>query len=161
MAFKYAITTWPTAGVSKLLATNGGAHILNVKATDDIWNGAIVGVGAYKDFEYYEEAAPTTFTATIVDKAANGNWYVQVESAENAFLVYNPPVVEAEWTKKFSKEENFYIAKGEIMRCHELKKYDIFELSANGFGGSTAPAKGDTISVVTGKKPVNVAKSTS
>lgn len=159
MSFKYSVEKFPMAGVSRMLATYGGAHILSVVLDEEeiLWNGAIIGVGDYAGFENYEEDVPTAFTGKIIDKAANGNWYVQVETANNAFLVYNPPVVEAEYNNNFTDEKSFCLMgkNGDLARAHELKKYDVFELSADGFKVTDEKniKKGATISGVTGKKP--------
>lgn len=154
MSFKYEISKYPTSGVSKLLATSGGAHIYNVTLSSDAWNGAIIKRGEWNSFDNYKEAEATTFAGKVVGKAANGNYYVEVTADGNLdyLLVYNPPVVEAEWTNSFKSEKNFYLQKGEVARAHELKLGDIFELSADGFEGDVEV--GATISSVSGKKPV-------
>ena len=153
MAVKYEITTWPTAQPSNLLATYGGKHIINIEAAEDIWNGALVGRGDYVAFEYFEEAEAGEIDAEIIEQLANGNFLVHVKSAEDVYFVYNPPVVETEWTNTFRQEKNFYIAAGEIMRAHELAANDTFELSADGFAGDD-PVVGATISSISDKKPV-------
>lgn len=161
MSFKYEISKFPTSGVNKLIATQGGAHIYNVTLTTDAWNGAIIKRGDWLDFDNYAEATATTFAGKVVGKAANGNFYVEVTADGNLnyLLVYNPPVVEADWNNNFKAEANFYLAAGEVARAHELKMGDIFELSKDGFDGvddSTADSDiiGKTITKVSGKKPV-------
>lgn len=134
------------AGSTNLLATNGGAHIRNIVAAEDIDNGCIVGKGAWVKMETYEEAAAGTFAGTILGKAANGNWYVEVTQAENCWLVLTVPLIYEQYAQKFQDEKYFYNAKGDIMRCYELKPYDVFELSAAGFDGT--PEAGKTVSVV-------------
>ena len=157
MSVKYNIDTFPVASPSALLANNYGAHILSVELQEDAWNGSIIGVGDWIDFEYYEEAEVGEFEGKIVKQMANGNWLIQVLKAENAFLIYNPPVVETEWTNNFKKESNFYLKAGvDMARAHELKQWDRFELSSNGFTGDE-PQVGATISAVSGRKPVLVA----
>lgn len=156
MSFKYSFTDYPVAGVSKLLATYGGAHILNVEVPEDeeFWNGKLVCAGAMKSFDLYEaeSADAETVDMEIVAKAANGNYYVQVNEDTDVLLVYNPPVVEAEFTKDAASEKHFYLAAGEVGRCHCLKKWDVFELSADGFSGT--PGVGATITSISGGKPV-------
>ena len=154
MSMKYEISRFPVAQPSRLLATNGGAHILSCELSTDAWNGAIIGLGDYLGFEYYEEVEPTEFEAVVVDKMASGGYLVEVTKADNAWLVYNPPVVEAEWTNDFKQEKNFYLKAGvDMARCHQLTPHDIFELSADGFEGADVYV-GATISGVSGKKPV-------
>ena len=136
------------SGVSKLLATNGGAHIYNVTLSTVADNGNIIGRGDMVSLDNYAEATPTTFKGKIVWKASNGNWYVEVLEADNALLVYNVPINADE--KK--REQYFYNEVGDVARAHELVKGDIFELSAEGFSGS--PTKGASITTITGKKLV-------
>ena len=160
MSFKKSYVSYPTAGVSKLLATNGGAHILNVEvaANEELFNGAIVKIGAYQGFDLYAEAAAagTTVDMKVVGQAANGNYYVQVNDAADTFLVYNPPVVEDNGTLGSASEKNFYLAAGEVARAHQLMKYDIFELSADGFdvsaNNSADVVVGDAIQAIANKK---------
>lgn len=139
------------AGSSKLKATTCG-HIYNIKANADIDNGCIVGKGDYVAPEYYAEAAAGTFTGKIIEKAANGNFYVEVETAENAYLVLTAPVIYEQFTSRMQEESNFYNAKDDLMRCYELVPGDIFELSAEGFTGE--PAKGSAVSVTAKKVTV-------
>ena len=154
MSVKYSIDTFPVAQPSALMANVYGAHILSVELEEDCWNGAIIGVGDWIDFEYYEEAEVGEFEGKIVKQMANGNYLVLVTKADNAFFVYNPPVVETEWTNNFKKESNFYLKAGvDMARAHELKVWDRFELSADGFDGDE-PQVGATISSVSGRKPV-------
>lgn len=80
-------------GTSDLLATIGGAHIRNIKATADIDNGAIVGCGDYQKPDYYAETDAGTFSGKIIDIASNGNFIVDVISAENCWLVATVPVI--------------------------------------------------------------------
>lgn len=146
----YNTTKHAVAGSSKLKATICG-HIYNIVAAADIDNGCIVGKGAYVSPEKYAEAAATTFTGTIIEQAANGNWYVEVASAENAYLVLTVPLNYVEGI--YGGEEYFYNAKDDIMRCYELVPGDIFELSVEGFDGT--PAKGASVTVASKKVKVS------
>lgn len=152
MAVKYSIETWPTAQPSRLLANSYGKHILDIEANEDAWNGALVGRGDYIAFSYFEEAEAGEIDAEIVDQLANGNFLVHVKAADGVYFVYNPPVVETEWTNTFKQEKNFYIPAGDLMRAHELAANDMFELSADGFDGEAAV--GATITSISGRKPV-------
>lgn len=144
-------TKHAVAGSSKLKATTCG-HIYNIQAAADIDNGCIVGKGAYVAPEYYAEVAAGSFTGKIIDKAANGNFYVEVESAENAYLVLTAPMIYEQFTSAMQEESNFYNAKGDLLRCYELVAGDIFELSKEGFTGE--PAKGSAVSVAAKKVKV-------
>ena len=81
MSFKFKMESYPVASPSKLLATDGGAHILNGVATVDLWNGAIVVDDGYKSFDQHEMSPATTtesgdivLKAKVVDVEANGNY---------------------------------------------------------------------------------------
>lgn len=145
MAIKYAIEQHAVAYPSKCLASEGGKHIFNIHAVEDVDNGFFVGKGAWEEFDLYTQAAPTALTATVVDVAADGNYYVEVVSADNALLVYTVPMCEEGTTNKFKAVSNFYNANGDSMRAYELATGDIIELSALAFEGTVA--KGDTVSL--------------
>ena len=153
MAIKFEIEKHAVVGTSKLLATNGGKHIYNIKLSADTDNGAIIGRGDYVSLDLYKDAEATTFAGIIREKAANGNWYVEVTEAENALLVAQVPMIYEEYSNKFKKESNFYNANGDIVRAYELAYGDIFEISNEGITGE--PAVGATVTVTAKKVSVN------
>lgn len=133
------------AGSSKLKATTTG-HIYNIKATADIDNGCIVKKGDYIAPDYYAEAAASgSFAGKIIDKAANGNWYIEVTACDGDCLVLTVPLIYENYTKSLEHESNFYNEKDSLMRCYELYVGDVFELSAEGFSGTPEAKK--TVSV--------------
>lgn len=138
---------------TKVLAGNGGAHILNIELTADADNGSIVSVGDYKSFDNYVEAeAPAGYEAKIVDKAANGNFYVEVVEPADAVLVcevINNPYTN--YDSRFKSDKLFYNAAGDVVRGYCLAKHDIYELSKEGFDGT--PEVGKTVTI-TGRKHV-------
>ena len=138
---------------TKVLAGNGGNHILNIELTADADNGTIVGVGEYKSFDNYVEAeAPAEYSAKIVDKAANGNFYVEVVEPANAVLVcevVNNPYTN--YDSRFKSDKLFYNAAGDVVRGYCLVKHDIYELSKEGFDGE--PTVGATVTI-NGRKHV-------
>jgi hypothetical protein len=138
---------------TKVLAGNGGSHILNIELTADADNGTIVGVGEYKSFDnYVEAAAPAEYSAKIVDKAANGNFYVEVVEPADAVLVcevVNNPYTN--YDSRFKSDKLFYNAKGDVVRGYCLAKHDIYELSIEGFDGE--PTVGATVTI-NGRKHV-------
>ena len=136
------------AGSSKLKATTAG-HIYNIKIDTDLDNGSIVAKGEYVSPEVYKAKDSTGFTGKILDKASNGNWYVEVETPGDALLLLNPPLIYEEYTTAMQHESNFYNAAGDIVRAYELYAGDIFELSEEGISGSIA--KGASVNV-TAKK---------
>lgn len=145
------------AGSTKLAATIGGANIYNIKIDADLDNGAIIGKGAYVAPEYYaEKAASATFAGTIIGKAANGNFYVEVTACEDTdCLVLQVPLTYENYVKENSDEANFYNEAGDIVRSYQLKVGDVFELSAKGFTGT--PVVGKAVSVASKKLKVATA----
>ncbi len=149
MAIDLAIGKHAMSGVSKLLATSGGAHIYNVVLSSDADNGNLIARGAATTFDQYAEATATSFKGIVQWKAANGNFYVEVTEATDALLVYNVPMSPYD-EPKLKSEKIFYNAKGEVVRAHELKVGDIFELSVEGFNGT--PTVGASVTGVSNKK---------
>lgn len=129
-------------------------NIWNIKATNDIDNGCIVKRGDYVAPEYYAEAAATEFTGKIIEKAANGNFRVEVTAVgELEGLVLSVPLIYEEYTTRMQEESNFYNAKGDLLRVYQLYVGDVFTLSAEGFDGT--PEVGKTVSVVSKKVKVS------
>lgn len=137
-------TKHAVAGSSKLKATVAG-HIFNIKIDEDLDNGTLVAKGDYVAPEVYKAKDSTGFAGVILDKAANGNWYVEVTEPGDALLLLNVPLIYEEYTKAMQHESNFYNAAGDNVRAYELYKDDIFELSAEGFEGT--PEKGKAVTV--------------
>lgn len=153
MAIKFEIEKHAYCFPTKVLAGNGGEHILNIELTADAPNGSIVAVGDYKSFDnYVEAAAPVDYEAKIVDVAADGNFYVEVVEPADAVLICEVPVMTmGNYDSRFKDVKNFYNASGDVVRGYVLHKHDIYELSAEGFDGT--PEVGATVTV-TGRKHV-------
>ena len=141
---------------SKILAGSMGAHIYNITLSTAADNGNIIGRGAWNSFDNYAEAAcPNGFAGKIVDKAANGNWYVEVTavpSTGEALLVYNSPIIPYETPRELADLSNFYNAAGEVVKAYVLTLGDIFEVSGEAFTGT--PAKNATLTVSSKKLAV-------
>lgn len=137
-------TKHAVAGSSKLKATIAG-HIYNILIEEDLDNGSIVAKGDYVSPEVYKAKDSTGFAGVILEKAANGNWYVEVTEPGDALLVLQVPMIYEEYTTAMQHESNFYNENGDIVRSYELYVGDIFELSAEGFEGT--PVKGAAVSV--------------
>ena len=127
---------------SKTLASLGGKHIYNIQlaeASDKfVDNGWFVGKGDFVELDLYKAVAPTTFDGKVVGVAANGNFYVEVKSAENALFVYQVPMIEETYNNTFKKESNYTNAPTQVVRSYELAVGDIVEISADGFDGAVA-----------------------
>ena len=142
---------------SKLLATDGGAHIYNVVLSSDADNGNLIARGAATTFDQYAEATATAFKGKIqwaaYDAVAEAfGYYVEVTEATNALYVYNFP--DNPYNSPFDSESLFYNKKGEVVRAHELNVGDIFFLTAEGFDGT--PVVGAEIDGISSKKPTVV-----
>lgn len=131
-------TKHAVAGSTNLKATYdyGADGIRDIKISKDLDNGTIIGQGDLIDGQVYAMVAPTAFTGKIISKAANGNFYVQVVTATNAFLVLQVPVSYYDYTHEMRAESQFYNANGDIVRAYKLFQGDVFELSAEGFDGT-------------------------
>lgn len=154
MAIKFEIEKHAYCFPTKVLAGNGGEHILNIELTADADNGSIVSVGDYKSFDNYVEAvAPVSYSAKIVDKATDGNFYVEVVEPADAVLIYETPIMTmGNYDSRFTSVKNFYNAKGAVVRGYVLHKHDIYELSAEAFTGT--PEVGKTVTVTNRKHVV-------
>lgn len=136
MSFSISATEHTVAFPSKLKSSLAG-HIYNVILQEDLDNGRIRGLQNYTHFDQYEDkAAPTAFRGKVVDRAANGNYYVLVTAIDvNAptVLIYDDPIIKETNDPNFKHPKYFYNAKGNTVRGFELSVGDIFELSESGF----------------------------
>ena len=139
---------------SKVLASNGGKHIYNIQLAEAsgkyVDNGWFVGKGDFIELDLYKEAAPTSFAGKVVGVAANGNFYVEVKSAENALFVYQVPMIEETYNNTFKKESNYTNAPKQVVRTYELAVGDILEISAEGFDGVVAVNDNVELKAITG-----------
>lgn len=136
MAIKLDIKKWQTCYPSKLLAQNGGQHIVSIKVSSDTPNGVIVGKGDFIDLDSYEETTPTKFKGVVLKESPAGRWYVEVTEAENAYLIYQKPLIAEEYNNQFKDERNFYTPQNGYARAYCLAVGDVFELSTDGFNGT-------------------------
>ena len=131
---------------SKIAAASGSPHQWNILLSANADNGTLCTLGNYVPYDNFAQGAvPTGFTGKILEKAANGNWYVQVTNAAKAIFLYNSPVSEY-GEKLFQGEELYYNEKDSVVRGYSLIDTDIFEISENGFDGTPAANKAVTYS---------------
>ena len=151
---QFSIAKHAVAFPSKVLARDGGKHIYNIQlaeASDKfVDNGWFVGKGDFIELDLYKAAAPTSFEGTVVGVAANGNFYVEVKSAENALFVYQVPMIEETYNNTFKKESNYTNAPTQVVRSYELAVGDILEISAEGFDGAVAVNDNVELKAITG-----------
>ena len=128
MAEKF-ITYTPhgVVGVSSMACTHGGAHIMNAVADVEIDNGSVIKLGDFVESDYYKAEIPAVMDAVL--------------------LVATEPKIYAEYTKKMQEESNFFNGAKELMQCNDIVRYDRFELSAEAFDESAAPAVGQYVGV--------------
>lgn len=149
MAIKYSIDQHATAFPSKVLAREGGKHILNITLTADHDNGEFVGKGAWQELDRYLEDVPTSVTGIVQAQADNGEYYVEIVDSKNAYFIYQVPMIEEDYNNNFMKESNFYNKKNDTVRCYELAPLDIIAISEAGFNAK--PVIGATVTL-TGNK---------
>lgn len=145
----YTIDQHATAFPSKVLSRDGGRHILNITLKADHDNGEFVGKGKWLELDRYEEDTPTSVEGIVREQADNGEYYVEIVDAKNAYFVYQVPMIEETYNNNFKKESNFFNAKGETVRCYELAPLDIIAISEAGF--NSKPTIGATVTL-TGNK---------
>ena len=148
------ITKHCVAFPSKVLARDGGKHIFNIQlaeASDKyVDNGWFVGKGDFIELDLYKAVAPTSFEGKVVGIAPNGNYYVEVKSAENALFVYQVPMIEETYNNNFKKESNYTNAPTQVVRSYELAVGDIVEISKEGFDGAVAVKDDVELKAITG-----------
>lgn len=148
---------------SKVLASNGGKHIYNIQLVEAaekfVDNGWFVGKGEFVELDLYKEVAPTSFEGTVVGVAANGNFYVEVKSVENAYFVYQVPMIEETYSNVYKKESNYTNAPTQVVRAYELAEGDIIEISADGFAGEVAAKDEVVLKAISGVTAKQLAKS--
>lgn len=141
MAIKYNIQKFPTGAVSRALAQDGGQHIYNITVSEDTPNGVFIGKGEFVELDNYKEAVAGAVTGKIVAKAANGNYYVEIDECDaDTLFVASVAMIEETWTNEFKKEENFYNPKGSTVRAYQLVHGDIVEVNKTALGLSADPA---------------------
>ena len=136
MVLDYTITQHAEAYPSKVLAAEGGKHIYNILLTNACDNGNFIARDAWLSLDLYSE------------KAANGNYYVEVVTPGDALFVCMVDDHAEEWTNTW-KNARPYNAAGSVVRAYELAVGDILEISVEGF--TAEPTVGDSVEL-SGKK---------
>lgn len=153
MAIRFEIEKHHVCFPTKVLSGQVG-RTLNMVIKEDTDNGTVCGKGSYVSFDQYEVAtAPAAFEGEILEKAANGNWYVEVKKIdpnEPAILIYEVPVIaEQNYDSRFKALSNFFNAasvdRTKTVRGYVLGVTDIYELSEDTFEGT--PVAGATVTI--------------
>ena len=149
MAYRIMYEDHTVCWVNNVLASQYGEHIRNVDVKEDADNGKIVSLGDWIELDRYEEADYSgDFEGKIRGQSPRGHWYIEVTKPEDAWLIYQDPIIEAEFNKRIKQESNFFHEKGSTVRAYKLSKHDIIEISELGFDGT--PEKDKTVTVSTG-----------
>lgn len=156
MAVDVSTTTHAVAFPTKVAASAGSPHIFDVQLTAAHDNGVFLTLGDYVELGTYKEGTSKgTITGTIVEQASNGDYYVEIASANNGTVfIYMPEISEYD-NKRLQKEELFYNASGDVVKGYALTYKDIVSLSAAGFTNTPVVGKAVTVDSTTGKLTVD------
>lgn len=138
---------------SNVVSQRYGNHMPSVRIDTDTDNGNLIAVGDWVAWDYFAEAAVTSFTGKIIAQDKNGDWVVLVTDPGDAVFVYQKPLTPYESPEQLLSEKTMYNKAGDIVRTYTLTKFDRITVSKEGFTGND-PAVGSTISGVTNKKMV-------
>lgn len=149
MAINISISKHHVCFPSKILSGQVG-RTLNMVLSADTDNGTVVGKGDYVSFDQYETAtAPNDFEGTILEQAADGNWYVEVtkiDPNDPAILICETEIIAENYDTRFTDLANFYNKSGKTVRGYVLGITDVYELSPDAFTGTPQAGKTVTIS---------------
>lgn len=138
---------------SNVVSQRYGNHMPSVRIDTDTDNGNLIAVGDWVAWDYFAEAAVTSFAGKIIAQDKNGDWVVLVTNPGDAVFVYQKPLTPYESPEQLLSEKTMYNKAGDIVRTYVLTKFDRITVSTEGFTGND-PAVGATISGVTNKKMV-------
>lgn len=119
------------AEVSDMLATTAG-HIENVRAAEDIDNGSFISIAGFEAGDVWTMKKPVT--------------------TEAIYLVASSEDTKEDFFPKARAVENFYNAKGEVVRAYQLFARDKFALSKEAFADGAEPAVGKYLDFSKGYK---------
>ena len=152
MSLRYEIEKHHVCFPTKVLSERVG-RVLNMVISEDTDNGTVCGKGAYVSFDQYKVAdVPTAFEGEILEKAADGNWYVEVKEIDPnspAILISEVPEIAENYNTKFTSVANFFNAaspeRTKTVRGFVLGVTDVYELSEDAFQGTPVAGKKVTI----------------
>lgn len=156
MAVDISTTTHAVAFPTKVAASAGSPHIFDVELTANHDNGVFLTLGDYKTLGTYEEGTNKgTITGTIVEQAANGDYYVEIATAGTGTVFVYMPEISPYDNKRLQREELFYNATGDVVKGYTLSYKDIVSLSAAGFTNTPVVGNAVTVDSTTGKLTVS------
>lgn len=159
MNFEQHHVAFPT----KVLSEHVG-RVLNMVINKDTDNGTVCGKGDYVSFDQYEVAdCPSAFEGEILEKAADGTWYVEVKKVDvnnPAILIYEVPEIAETYDSRFTATSNFFneasSTRTKTVRGFVLNVTDIYALSEDAFDGT--PEVGKKVTVEAGSQQHKVAQ---
>lgn len=152
MAVKKSYARHAVAFPTKVLAAEGGEHILNVVMDKDRDNGEIVEINDYVDIDRYSVQDTTKAEGVVRHLPNNGNVWIEITSDVEVVFVYAVPNNPYASTRAEKDDHYFYNAKDDVVRGYILHKRDIVEESMENFTGfDTLPAVGDKVVSAGGK----------
>lgn len=137
---------------TKVLSEHVG-RVLNMVIDKDTDNGTVCGKGDYVSFDQYEVAdCPTAFEGEILEKAADGTWYVEVKKVdpnEPAILIYEVPEIAETYDSRFTDDSNFFneasSTRTRSVTGFVLNVTDVYALSEDAFDGTPEAGKKVTV----------------
>lgn len=136
------------AEISRCSAVYGDGHILSGEMDKARDNGEIVAVGEYLGGEYYAVGAFTgDFEAKVIEVVYNSNLtMVRFELTKDCegYFIHNPETMANDSLKIYQERFNYFNDIGSRVRMYPMKKYDVFTVSVDAFGG-TVPTVGRTV----------------
>lgn len=157
MAIRFELEKHNVCFPTKVLSEHVG-RVLNMVIKADTDNGTVCGKGKYVSFDQYEtKDCPTEFEGEILEKAANGNWYVEVKKVnpvDPAILIYEVPEIAETYDSRFTATSNFFneasATRTKTVRGFVLNVTDVYELSEDAFDG--APEVGKKVTIESGSQ---------
>lgn len=164
MAIDFNIVKHVRAELGKVLAQTGGAHLFSLDISGETGffdNGQIVKVTGMKEDELdlydYEAASSSQIEGKVILKSPTYDdlWLVEItDVTDDALaLVYQLPLNFYEEPYDLANADFTNDPKDGPVRAYQLRRFDTFWLSGNGFGGDT-PEVGKTFDTITDGKPV-------
>lgn len=157
MSVRFSLEQHHVCFPTKVLSEHVG-RVLNMVIDKDTDNGTVCGKGDYVSFDQYEVAdCPSTFEGEILEKAADGTWYVEVKKVDvndPAILIYEVPEIAETYDSRFTATSNFFneasSSRTKTVRGLVLNVTDIYALSEDAFDGT--PEEGKKVTVEAGSQ---------
>lgn len=152
MAVKRSYTNHAIAFPTKVLAAEGGEHILNVVLDKDRDNGEMVEIDECNGLDNYSIKDTTSATGEVIHIADNGMAMIEITSTAEVVFIYMDPINPYAATRADKNDHYFYNEKGDVVKGYILHKRDVVSTSIENFTGYTElPAVGTKLKTAGGK----------